>query len=145
MARTAMLAVGALWTLAGAAPQLNAQPLCVIQGSGPESPLAGSNVTTAGVVTADFSGAGLAGFFIQDPGCDSDPDTSDAVWVSALAIKLAESTDAKKIRGVLPTAFGLYRGMSGTDLSVDNDGIRLNMKYARQVYTNGSLVDYQGK
>jgi predicted extracellular nuclease len=83
MARTAMLAVGALWTLAGAAPQLNAQPLCVIQGSGPESPLAGSNVTTAGVVTADFSGAGLAGFFIQDPGCDSDPDTSDAVWVSA--------------------------------------------------------------
>ena len=69
----------------------------------------------------------------------------DAVWVTALAIKLAESTDANKIRDVLPTAFGLYRGMSGTDLSVDGDGIRLNMKYARQVYTNGSLVDYQGK
>jgi branched-chain amino acid transport system substrate-binding protein len=67
----------------------------------------------------------------------------DAVWVSTLAIKLAESTAADKIRDILPTAFGLYRGMSGEDLSVDSDGIRMNMKYTRQVYTNGKLVDYQ--
>ena len=75
--------MGALWALAGVTPRLHAQPLCAIQGSGAESPLVGTNVTTTGVVTADFLGAGLGGFFIQDPGCDSDPDTSDAVWVSA--------------------------------------------------------------
>jgi hypothetical protein len=43
---------------------------------------------------------------------------------------------------MLTTVFGLYRGMSGEDLSVDDDGIRMNMKYARQVYRNGTLVDY---
>ena len=66
----------------------------------------------------------------------------DAVWASVLAIKLAESADAKKIRDMMPTAFGLYHGMSGEDLSVDDDGIRINMKYARQVYRQGKLVDY---
>lgn len=69
----------------------------------------------------------------------------DAMWVAALAMKWAESADAEKIRDVLPTVFGLYRGMSGEDLSVDKDGIRINMKYSRQVYRNGKLVDYEGK
>ncbi len=67
----------------------------------------------------------------------------DSVWVSTLAIKLAESIEADKVRDVLPTAFGLYRGMSGEDLSVDSDGIRMNMKYARQVYNDGKLVNYE--
>jgi branched-chain amino acid transport system substrate-binding protein len=66
----------------------------------------------------------------------------DAMWVTALAIKMAESTEAVKIRDMLTTVFGLYRGMSGEDLSVDDDGIRMDMKYARQVYRNGTLVDY---
>jgi ABC-type branched-subunit amino acid transport system substrate-binding protein len=67
----------------------------------------------------------------------------DATWVSALAIKWAECLDAKKIRDTLPTIFGIYRGMSGEDLSVDSDGIRIDMEYARQVYRNGKLVDYK--
>lgn len=69
----------------------------------------------------------------------------DALWVSYLAIKLAESTDPDKIRPMIPVAFGLLRGMSGEDLSVDKDGIRLMMQYARQVYKDGKLVNYKVK
>ena len=82
MARSGSGLAAALVFLALGLP-LHAQTICDIQGSGPETPLAGALVTTSGMVTADLASAGLGGFFMQAPGCDSDPATSDALWVSA--------------------------------------------------------------
>lgn len=59
-----------------------AQSICEIQGSGANSPLAGQQVTTQGTVTALFTGSGsIGGYFIQDPTCDTDPATSNGVFV----------------------------------------------------------------
>ncbi len=58
-------------------------PAWQIQGSGETSPLAGTSVTTQGVVVGDYEGASpaLRGFYIQDPGSDGNVVTSDAVFV----------------------------------------------------------------
>jgi hypothetical protein len=50
---------------------------CTVQGPTATPPALGARVSVGGVVTAAFR----AGFFIQDPGCDGDPATSDAVFV----------------------------------------------------------------
>jgi len=55
--------------------------ICAIQGSGPTPNMLGARVSVSGVVTADFQ-ASLGGFFLQDPGCDADPTTSDGIFVS---------------------------------------------------------------
>lgn len=58
------------------------QPICQIQGSGASSPYLGQVVTTEGVVTAVFSGAGsLNGYFIEQPECDQDATTSNGIFV----------------------------------------------------------------
>ncbi|PNY82271.1 ExeM/NucH family extracellular endonuclease [Deinococcus koreensis] len=51
-----------------------------IQGSGAASPLVGQSVTVRGVVTSDLQ-SGLGGFYVQDAAGDSDPATSDGVFV----------------------------------------------------------------
>ncbi|PNY83105.1 endonuclease/exonuclease/phosphatase [Deinococcus koreensis] len=55
-------------------------PIAAIQGPGASSPLAGQTVTTRGVVTLDAQ-AGLSGFFMQSATPDSDPATSDGIFV----------------------------------------------------------------
>lgn len=69
----------------------------------------------------------------------------DSLWVGALGINMAGSMDSDKIKNALPKAFSQFKGMSGDDLSVDKDGIRINQIYARQVYRNGKLQDYEKK
>jgi predicted extracellular nuclease len=64
------------------ASSAGAQTPCAIQGSGASSTLQGSRATTSGVVTADFTNTGVQGFFLQDPACDTDPATSNALFVS---------------------------------------------------------------
>lgn len=61
-----------------------ATPIHAVQGSGLESPLAGTRVSVEGVVTGDFQGAaGLAGFFMQEEAddADADPSTSEGIFV----------------------------------------------------------------
>jgi len=61
---------------------LNAQtPVCSIQGSGEAGPYAGQNRTTTGIVTVVQPG--LNGFYIEDPDCDTDPATSNGLFVYA--------------------------------------------------------------
>lgn len=55
--------------------------ICQIQGTTVTPSSLGARVTTTGIVTADFMATSLGGFFIQDPSCDSDPATSDGIWV----------------------------------------------------------------
>jgi predicted extracellular nuclease len=54
--------------------------ICQIQGSGTSSPVVGQSVNTRGIVTGIKAGSS-GGFFIQDDACDSDPNTSNGVFV----------------------------------------------------------------
>lgn len=61
---------------------LFAQSICQIQGSGVASTYDGQTVTTAGIVTALFTGVGsVNGYFIEQPDCDSNPATSNGIFV----------------------------------------------------------------
>lgn len=65
--------------------------ITAVQGAGALSPLDGQAVTVRGVVTADFQGDDeLKGFFIQQPRADTDPKTSEGLFVYAPA-----ATDVK--------------------------------------------------
>ena len=36
----------------------------------------------------------------------------------------------------------IYRGVTKSDFSVDEDGIQVSQKYGRRIYTGGALIDY---
>ena len=74
--------------LLGVAAGADAQPTrtCAVQGSAPTPAALGARVTVAGVVTSAYRTASGPGFFLQDPNCDGDAATSDALWVDARAI-----------------------------------------------------------
>lgn len=64
-------------------------PIHAIQGSGATSPLVGQQVTTQGVVTKVMN----SGFFMQDETPDSDPTTSEGIYVytgSAPTVRLGQ-------------------------------------------------------
>ena len=58
-----------------------------VQGNGAASPLAGTSVTTEGIVTAVFPG--LSGYFLQDENGDGNLDTSDGIFVYAPGASVA--------------------------------------------------------
>ncbi|MBL7946553.1 MAG: ExeM/NucH family extracellular endonuclease [Flavobacteriales bacterium] len=63
---------------------VHAQPICAIQGSGASSPYVGQQVTTEGIVSAVFTGAGsINGYYIEQPGCDGNENTSNGIFVYA--------------------------------------------------------------
>lgn len=66
----------------------------------------------------------------------------DSVWVAATALNLANSTNPKKLRQVMPKAFEIYRGITKADMSVDEDGIQQNQYFQRRIYTKGKLEAY---
>ena len=60
--------------------------ISAVQGSGRSSPLEGSDVTVAGVVTGDFQSGdadprSLGGFYLQSETPDGDPATSDGIFI----------------------------------------------------------------
>lgn len=61
-----------------------------VQGSGASSPLAGQAVRVEGVVTGDFQASGqLGGFHLQDDTPDSDPATSEGLFVFSASTPVA--------------------------------------------------------
>lgn len=66
----------------------------------------------------------------------------DAVWVTALAVDLANSAEPAAISAALPKAFEIYRGVSDADMSVDADGIQRNQEYGSFVIKAGKLEPY---
>ena len=76
--------------LVGAASGAHAQPsrTCAVQGAAAAPAALGTRVSVSGVVTAAYRTAAVAGFFLQDPSCDGDAGTSDAVWVDARSATL---------------------------------------------------------
>lgn len=66
----------------------------------------------------------------------------DSVWVAALSLNFANSMDPQAIQKAIPKAMEVYRGVTKSDFSVDEDGIQVSQRYGRRIYTNGGLVDY---
>ena len=70
--------------------------ISAIQGSGAASPLAGSGVTTEGVVVGDFQPAELqSGFFIQAAQGDGNPATSEGLFVRVPRSNSLSSLDVR--------------------------------------------------
>jgi uncharacterized protein len=80
-----------------------------VQGAAHTSPLAGSKVTTPGVVTAKTTN----GFWFQDPEPDSDPATSEGLFVFTNAAPTVDVGDAVSVAGTVSE----FRpgGSGGTD------------------------------
>ena len=66
----------------------------------------------------------------------------DAVWVAALSINLANSMDPDAIQKAIPKAMEIYRGVTKSDFSVDEDGIQISQRYGRRIYKDGALTSY---
>lgn len=90
--------------------------ICDLQGRWFSTSYEGQWVKIRGVVTADFDLTAQKGFFVQEPGCDHDPDTSDGLFVY-----LSERRDMVST-GDLITVIGRmqeYYGMTELDASPD--------------------------
>lgn len=81
--------------------------LCQIQGDGFLSPLEGATVETRGIVTADLEATPKRGFFVQHPGCDDDPTTSDGLFVYDRGRDLVSVGDEVVIRGQVKEFYDL--------------------------------------
>jgi hypothetical protein len=90
-----------------------------VQGSGPSSLLAGTEVAVEGVVVGDFQNNAAAdsgdlnGFFLQDPVGDGDAATSDGVFVSAPGGIDVAAGDEVRVRGTVAEFFGQTRINAG--------------------------------
>ncbi|WP_321573704.1 ExeM/NucH family extracellular endonuclease [Nocardioides sp. Kera G14] len=91
-----------------------------LEGTTDTSPYVGKAVTTSGVITAVYSGtASLSGFYLQTPGADTTPDSSDAVFVygsqavAQLATLGLKAGDSVQLTGKVSE----YNGL--TELSVN--------------------------
>ncbi|MBN1312435.1 MAG: ExeM/NucH family extracellular endonuclease [Anaerolineae bacterium] len=82
-------------------------PVYAIQGSGPASPLDGSQITTEGIVTADLQGSDQkSGFFLQDATGDGDAATSDGIFVYTTSVDV-NTGDAVRVRGTVDEYYDL--------------------------------------
>ena len=85
-----------------------------VQGSGSQTPLAGQQVVVRGTVVGDLPG--LSGFSLQDADGDSDPATSDGIFVSSpLAVSLG---DTVQVSGTASESFGQTQIAAGTGTDV---------------------------
>lgn len=92
-------------------------PIYSIQGSGLAAAITG-NVTTEGVVVGDFEGsAGLQGFYLQDAIGDSDPATSDGIFVFTGAADALAEGDQVRVTGFARERFNQTAIMGANDTS----------------------------
>ncbi len=81
-------------------------PIPAIQGRSDASPLAGTTITTQGVVVGDFEGLSpaLRGFYVQDAAGDGDAETSDGLFVVNGDADSVTLGDVVRITGVVAEA-----------------------------------------
>ena len=99
-----------------------------IQGADAVTPLLGECVRTQGVVTGDFNNdaSGLGGFYIQDDTPDSNPATSDGIFVASAAD--VEAGDRVQVDGTAAETFGETQ-ITGSIVSVDGTGTITPVSY----------------
>lgn len=102
--KAAVLALAAACFVSIRAPQ-PLVPVCKLQGSGFSSPFQGEPVRTRGIVFA-VSGSSRRGVFIQAPGCDADPFTSDGLFVFLGSRSLPAPGDLVEASGVVQEVYG---------------------------------------
>ncbi|SDT71817.1 ExeM/NucH family extracellular endonuclease [Jiangella sp. DSM 45060] len=91
-----------------------------IQGTGADSPLAGTTVVTSGVVTATYPSGGFGGYYVQTAGSGGDAarTASDAVFVfSPSTVGQVEIGDHVRVTGEVKEYFGL------TEIELAADGL----------------------
>lgn len=99
---------------AAAAPPPGSVTIAEIQGRGSSSPLVGQTVSFAGIVTGDFQDGDndeandLGGFYVQQESPDSDPETSDAVFVfdGDAETTNVSAGDRVKVKGTVNEYYG---------------------------------------
>ena len=89
-------------------PAAGDKTIAEIQGTGTESPIKGSTVTTTGVVTAAFPTGGFDGFYIQTGGPDTTPGASDG------ALRLRARLQRHRRRRLVQVS-GTVKEFSGAD------------------------------
>jgi uncharacterized protein len=97
-------------------------PIAQIQGAGATGPLLGQLVATEGIVTADFQGTSeLGGFFIQDPVGDSNPLTSEGIFVFNTSFPVNVG-DVVRLSGTADEFFNKTQIKTVTSLSIQGVG-----------------------
>lgn len=106
LSRTATCVLAAFVLGTGAAGAQTTR-ICAVQGTGAVPPGLGTRVTVSGVVTVAFRGT-VSGFFLQEPSCDGDAATSDALFVDARGIASWPATgDRATVTGRVTNDLGL--------------------------------------
>jgi hypothetical protein len=81
--------------------------ICQIQDSGFTSPFNEVSVQTQGVVSADFDDDSAKGFFMQEDDCDSNPATSDGIFVHlGEKIDIVEVGERVEVSGTVAENYG---------------------------------------
>ena len=95
-------------------------PICTIQGRYFSSAYVDRVVSTRGVVFADLEETGSRGFFMQDENCDTDPQTSNGIFVYLdEKYNLVASDDYVEVRGTVAEYYGR------TELITASDGVSI--------------------
>jgi predicted extracellular nuclease len=75
------------------------RPINAVQGTGPASPLAGSDVTIEGVVVRSYQGAGeFGGFYVQEATPDDNPASSEGIFVFS-SLRTVAPGDVVRVHG----------------------------------------------
>lgn len=120
-------------------------PICTIQGAGSASALDGQVHTTTGIVTAVYLGSGtIQGYFIEDPTCDSDPATSNGLFVyqpNATGISVGQRL---QVTGTVDEFQGLTELRSITGVQVLGSGAVTPTEIALPIATLNNWERYEG-
>ncbi|MDQ3716073.1 MAG: ExeM/NucH family extracellular endonuclease [Actinomycetota bacterium] len=101
--------------------------IAAIQGESTSTPIPGQCVLTEGVVTGDFNGTGgLGGFYIQDDTPDTNPATSDGIFVASTTA--VSAGDRVQVDGTAAEANGQTQ-LSGATVTVTGTGSIAPMTY----------------
>ena len=94
-------------------PAPSVRSIAEIQGTGAQSPLTGSTVTTTGKVTAVFPTGGLNGYYLQTPGTGGDltatnHTASDGIFVySPATVASVQAGDHVQVTGAVAEYYGM--------------------------------------
>lgn len=99
-------------------------PICQIQGAGAASAYDGQVITTTGIVTAIHLGTGtLQGFFIEQPACDSDPNTSNGIFVYMPSVTNIAVGDQVQVAAEVDEYNGLTELKNVSALAIGGTGV----------------------
>ncbi|MFQ4150081.1 ExeM/NucH family extracellular endonuclease [Arthrobacter sp. LAPM80] len=116
-----------------------AKTIAEIQGTGAQSPLVNTTVTTKGKVTAVYPDGGFSGYYIQTPGTGGDLDlathkASDAVFVySPATVRNVKVGDYVQVSGLVTEFGGASDANKTTEINVAAGGMSVLTDAAPEV------------